>query len=167
MNRSRSCAVAGLLVGIGLMPVSLGAQLAGAIATFDVSSVKQNTSGGPANNWQMSPGQHTYRNSQVRALIRAAWGDNGLRIEGAPDWIVTERFDVVAKYPAEAPARTVNLMLRELLRDRFKLAAHLETREVPIYALAMARADRTLGAHLQPGMPECLPPWPGRTTPPE
>lgn len=136
--------------------------------TFDVSSVKRNTQGGPANNWQMSPGQRDFRNSQVRALIRAAWGDNGLRVEGAPDWVVTERYDVVGKFPADTPPAVIELMLRELLRDRFKLATHLETRQVPIYALLMARQDRTPGPKLRPGLQECIPPWPARTTaPPE
>jgi uncharacterized protein (TIGR03435 family) len=152
-----------LLVIAGLLAIG-----ADGAPTFDVSSVKRNTQGGPANNWQMSPGQRDFRNSQIRALIRAAWGDNGLRIEGAPDWIVTERYDVLAKFPADTPPAAVELMLRELLRDRFKLAAHLEMRQVSIYALMMAREDRMPGPRLRPGLKECVPPWPGRTTtPPE
>ena len=152
-----------------LAPLLLAALLttgADGVPAFDVSSVKPNTLGGPVNNWQMSPGQRDFRNSQVRALIRAAWDDNGLRVEGAPDWIVTERYDVVGKYPPDTPPATISLMLRELLRDRFKLAVHLETRQLPIYALVMDRDDRTPGPKLQPALAECVPPWPGRTTPP-
>jgi uncharacterized protein (TIGR03435 family) len=160
-------AVVGLLAAAMLPPPVVGAQVGpDAGPTFDVSSVKPNTLGGPANNWELSPGHHNFRNSQVRALIRAAWDDNGLRIEGAPDWIVTERFDVVGKYPADTPPDAIRLMLRQLLRDRFKLAVHVETRQLPIYALSVAREDGVLGPHLQPGLPECVPPWPGRTTPP-
>jgi uncharacterized protein (TIGR03435 family) len=155
MSRLTLLAIAGLL--------AIGADGA---PTFDVSSVKRNTQGGPANNWQMSPGQRDFRNSQIRALIRAAWGDNGLRVEGAPDWIVTERYDVLARFHADTPPAVVELMLRELLRDRFELAAHLETRQVPIYALMVARDDRMAGPRLRPGLKECVPPWPGRTTPP-
>jgi len=159
-------AVVGLFAG-GLLPAGAGDQSAAdAGPTFDVSSVKPNPLGGPANNWEMSPGQRNFRNSQVRALIRAAWGDNGLRIEGAPDWIVTERFDVIGKYPADTPPDAINLMLRQLLRDRFKLAVHFDTRQLLIYTLSVAREDRVLGPKLQPGLPECVPPWAGRTTPP-
>jgi uncharacterized protein (TIGR03435 family) len=41
-------------------------------------------------------------------------------------------------------------MVRTLLADRFKLAVHHETRELPIYALLLARNDGRLGPKLQP-----------------
>lgn len=40
----------------------------------------------------------------------------------------------------------LNFMLQDLLEDRFKLRAHRETRELPIYALTLARSDRKPGA---------------------
>ena len=40
-------------------------------------------------------------------------------------------------------------MLRTLLADRFKLALHHETRELPGYALVIARSDRKLGPQLR------------------
>src|SRR5262249_38271605 len=39
----------------------------------------------------------------------------------------------------------LSLMLQALLKDRFKLAAHNETRELPVYALRTVRADGTFG----------------------
>ena len=57
---------------------------------FDVASVKQDTSGEqPGNNWQASPGRNQLQNAQILQLIRAAFGDFSLRVEGFPEWTVS------------------------------------------------------------------------------
>jgi uncharacterized protein (TIGR03435 family) len=111
----------------------------------------------PSNNWRRTPGRLDFHNSQLIELIKAAWGDFSLRVEGAPAWLRTDRFDVVVQFPAETPSETSMLMLRALLIERFQLVARLESREVPTYALVMNRADRTPGPRLKPGLPECGP----------
>jgi uncharacterized protein (TIGR03435 family) len=45
-------------------------------------------------------------------------------------------------------------MLRALLEDRFALQTHLETRELPIYALTRVRTDR-LGPDLRASDIDC------------
>ena len=106
---------------------------------FDVASVKPNTLlEQPSNNWRVTPGRTDYHNSQLIELIRLAWGDFQLRVENGPDWITRGRFDVVVQYPADTPRAATGPMMRTLLTDRFKLAAHLEPREVPTYSLVVA-----------------------------
>ena len=46
-------------------------------------------------------------------------------------------------------------MLRTLLEERFGLAVHFETREMPIYALMLARADGRLGPQLKRSEANC------------
>src|SRR6185436_6011519 len=46
-------------------------------------------------------------------------------------------------------------MLRTLLAERFSLVVHKETRDMPIYALVMARSDRRLGPHMHPSTVDC------------
>jgi uncharacterized protein (TIGR03435 family) len=155
------------------MGAGLWAQTA-PLPQFDVASVKVNRlMESPTNNWRRTPGRLDYHNSQLIELIKAAWGDFSLRVEGAPSWLRTDRFDVVVQFPPESPPDRVMLMLRALLIDRFRLAARLESREVPIYALMMNRADRAPGPNLKPGLPECgpdkstpLPPQCGRDVEP-
>jgi hypothetical protein len=48
-----------------------------------------------------------------------------------------------------APVSPTQLRLRRLLADRFRLRSHVETREMPIYALIRARTDGTLGRQLE------------------
>jgi len=90
----------------------------------------------------------------LKNLITVAWDVNGDELlSGAPKWLDSERFDVIAKAPAGVaigdltPQRTsmpFNLdalrpMIRSLLVDRFKLAVHMEDRPVPTYTLVAAK----------------------------
>ena len=74
---------------------------------------------------------------------------------GGPDWFDSDRFDIVAKAPDDAPPEQMLLMMRTLLADRFKLAVHTETREIPVYALVMARSDGKPGPQLRPATVDC------------
>ena len=47
------------------------------------------------------------------------------------------------------------LMLRSLLQERFKLRTHRETRELPVYELVVARADRRLGPEMRKPAADC------------
>ena len=46
-----------------------------------------------------------------------------------------DRFDINARASGDAPSSELVHMVRSLLKDRFKLVLHTETREMPIYAL--------------------------------
>jgi uncharacterized protein (TIGR03435 family) len=128
------------------------------LPSFDVASVRQETSGEqPSNNWSNSPGRISYQNSQILQLIRAAYGDFSLRVEGFPDWTRDDRYDIEVRFPADTPGPVTQLMLRQLLVERFKMVVRLETRQVPVYELVMARPDRTPGPLLKPADIACAP----------
>lgn len=78
---------------------------------------------------------------------------------GGPDWLSSERFDIVARageIPASLnPSTAVRLMLRTLLSERFALVIHQEQRVMPIYALTLARRDGSLGRQLQRSVMDC------------
>jgi bla regulator protein blaR1 len=64
-------------------------------------------------------------------------------IVGAPPWIDSKLYDIEAKAEGDPPREQMKLMLQSLLADRFKLAAHRETRQLPIYALVMNTPGKT------------------------
>ncbi|MFZ1941417.1 MAG: TIGR03435 family protein [Terracidiphilus sp.] len=78
-----------------------------------------------------------------------------------PDWVHSQRFVIDAKTPIPDPSKDqIRLMMQSLLADRFKLAVHFEAREVPVYALVLAKPDAT-GQRLRPhaqGL-ACDAPW--------
>jgi uncharacterized protein (TIGR03435 family) len=133
------------------------------LPSFEVASVKRNPSGlgrSMIENVQPS-GLWLLTNVPTRALIRTAYRVHDFQIVGAPDWVQTEHYDVVAKASGDlrpaAPGapRAQFLMLRSLLIDRFKLKARLETREAPVFALVLARTDGKPGAGLVPAHDDC------------
>jgi uncharacterized protein (TIGR03435 family) len=124
--------------------------------SFEVASVKPNKSGETTSFLQPRPGGNfAVGNMTLRGLIMFAYGIQGFQLVGAPDWAATERFDIAAKAAADVPPTPIGqtspeaLMLRSLLEDRFRLSAHRETRDLPIYALVLARADGRLGPRLR------------------
>jgi uncharacterized protein (TIGR03435 family) len=71
----------------------------------------------------------------LNALARAYELKFGAYLIDGPSWIKTERYEIVAKAPANAPREQIPLMLRTLLVERFKLQLHHEQRELPAYEL--------------------------------
>ena len=91
----------------------------------------------------------------VGVLLRQALQKPDYQMIGAPAWINTERYSIRAKPPAGTPPAAMSVMILNLLKDRFQLQTHLETREQPIFHLVMARGDSRPGPNLKPSSPEC------------
>jgi uncharacterized protein (TIGR03435 family) len=70
---------------------------------------------------------------------------------------MTNKFDIAAKVPEGSTIGSPDLlsMMKTLLADRFKLKTHTETRELPIYALMIARSDGKLGPDIKPSSSDC------------
>jgi hypothetical protein len=89
-----------------------------------------------------------YRAStSVRLLIGFAYDLPTTRVLGGAGWIDSDRWTVDARAAAAATTNDeMRLMVRDLLRDRFQLVAHVETRELPTDDLRSASRNRTRGA---------------------
>jgi bla regulator protein blaR1 len=91
----------------------------------------------------------------VGFLLRQALQKPDYQMVGAPGWMDRERYSITAKPPEGVPPAAISVLLVNLLKDRFQLATHLETREQPIYHLVLARADGRLGRDIKPTSAEC------------
>jgi uncharacterized protein (TIGR03435 family) len=104
----------------------------------------------------MGPGRLSMGCTTVQNLIQLAYGSfaNGakpdprrLQIIGAPKWVEADQYDVVAKADAEVGlVQMAGPMMQAFLEDRCRLKIHRETRELPVYALTVAKG----GSKLQP-----------------
>ncbi len=105
-------------------------------------------------------------NASLRLLLRYAYGLPDFRMIGGPDWMDTARFDIEGAAGGIVPFDQLRAMTRTLLEERFKLRAHMETRELPTYDLVLARRDGKLGNQITPSGTECLPITPPAGFPP-
>lgn len=119
---------------------------------FDVVSIKRNPSGTTQQSVNVQPTGVTFINFQLRAILQLAYGiPQPARLIGIPDW-VNERYDVIARTASPvSPATIIAMrpMLQAMFADRFRLSAQLEKRELPAYALVLARSDGRLGPQLR------------------
>lgn len=114
-------------------------------SSFEVASVKRN-SGTPSGRmaFQASAGGRlTAENMPLRLLIQHAYNVRSFQIVGAPSWIDSERYDIVAKADGAVPEKHAGgLMLRALLEERFSLKLHRETKESPVLNLTQTSGGK-------------------------
>lgn len=105
----------------------------------------------------------TATNTTARFLL---WNAYSLELEGddradlhqidnAPEWIDSDRFDLVAQAASRSTRQEMHEMMQSLLAERFKLVAHLESKHFPIYALVSSRSDGNLGPRMVPSQIDC------------
>jgi len=131
---------------------------------FEVASIKPNATGDNRIMMQMAPGGRlNVTGATLRMLIRNAYRVQDFQIIGGPQWISADRFDIQAKAEDNASQTQVNEMLQTLLAERFQLKFHKETRELPVYELAVAKNGPKLEETKVDGPPRTFQGPDGRT----
>jgi uncharacterized protein (TIGR03435 family) len=118
-------------------------------ATFEVVSIRPNRSGAAASETDTSPGRINLINVTPLSLVLRAFGVLGPQVVGAPAWLSTERYDVVATL---ADGRALNDLdrqpfLEQMLADRWNLRHHLESRTMSVYSLVQSSSGSRLVPH--------------------
>jgi uncharacterized protein (TIGR03435 family) len=109
----------------------------GAPATFEVASVKTNKSETAMGQMDLGPGKLNLAGFTLEGLVTWAYGMRDYQIVGAQPWFRADRYDVSAKAYGAPDIAHLKLLLQALLADRFKLALHRETRQLPAYTLTV------------------------------
>jgi len=116
---------------------------------FETASVKLNKTSDPASWWKVRPGGLVVYNMSIKNIVKAAYAIQDVQFSGA-DWLDEGRYDIDAKASSRASGKELVEMLQTLLADRFKVTLHRETRQVPGYALTVAKS----GLKIQPSTNE-------------
>jgi uncharacterized protein (TIGR03435 family) len=125
------------------------AQTAAPLPSFEVASVKVSApsarpiprlTGGPGTG---SPGELIGSNVTLTLLLDRAYNLMPWQLIG-PDWLKSEKYDIDAKIPPGATKEQFLPMIQNLMVERFGLAAHWETRDLPIYEAVVAKGGPKL-----------------------
>jgi uncharacterized protein (TIGR03435 family) len=161
-------------------PASDWQNAAGGKMSFDVASVKQNTTApspttissniplGPQDLFSPTGGLLSATNWPLSQYMVFAYKLTPNQVRDVqsqlPKWASSDRFDIQARANGNPTKDQFRLMMQDLLGDRFKLAIHFETKQVPVLEMVLDKPGK-LGAHLQPhpGDAPCstAPPAPG------
>jgi bla regulator protein BlaR1 len=117
-------------------------------AQFDVVSIRPSKA--RVGDWDSdATADEVDSSGSLRNLIEEAYGLRDFQIAGGPDWMITQTFDIKAKFGdpdkfgSEAEQRTAAKRraqrYQSLLLDRFHFKCHMTTQELPVYDLVVAR----------------------------
>src|SRR5688572_26419661 len=147
--------LAGVLVVVAAGGAAVFAQNPTSRPAFEVASVKKSlpsNGGGRVVFGSREGDRWLAENATLRIVLRNAYdGEYGMdgQIVGGPPWMDTDRFDIQATMAPGTSNDEMRAMVRTLLADRFQLRTHTERRELPVYALAIARSDGRLGPQMR------------------
>jgi uncharacterized protein (TIGR03435 family) len=134
------------LISVGTC-IPLGRAQSSPRPQFDVASIKQRNDGATSSACCLGPGGSlNAKNQRVSNLIGFAWTMKYYQLVGGPNWLESDRFDIEATTEGNPSQDEIKQMLQALLEDRFQLKVHRDTRELPLYALTLAKGGSRLQA---------------------
>jgi uncharacterized protein (TIGR03435 family) len=107
-------------------------------AAFEAASIKPTQMTGQGVDIDRHQGMLVMKNVTLQDCIREAYGITDSQIAGEK-WLSPDRYDVVAKIPPGTPPEQRSALLQALLAERFQLAVHRGTKELPVYVLVVAK----------------------------
>jgi bla regulator protein BlaR1 len=125
---------------------------AGPRSGFEVASVKPSApSDLRGSTFQFTPdGGLRVTNGTLKGIIETAYDVRQFQISGGPGWLNTERYDILAKSASDGNGDQVEsiketrIRLQWLLAQRFQLKVHRDTKELPVYVLALGKKGSKL-----------------------
>ena len=123
------------------LPVILIALLAATEAmaaqapTFEAVSVRPSAPDSKGSQTTSDPGMLIARGVSLKQLVEWAYQVTPGQVSGGPVWMDSKSFDLTAKAEGEHSKDELLRMLQPVLSERFKLALHPETKEMPVYVL--------------------------------
>ena len=119
---------------------------------FEVAAIKPSDPRESANGFHAEGRQVSIANQSVAKMVMFAYAVQQSQVVNLPEWASTTRYDVSGVPDLEGAPNLVQLreMIQKLLFDRFGLVLHRETRELPVYAITLAKGGAKLTSAADP-----------------
>lgn len=128
---------------------------------FDAASIHSVNSAAPiapedaaGQNIHVTPGTVTMNFVSLASCIRWAYRMGDPQLAGGPEWMRRDRFQIIAKAGSAVPEDELRAMMQALLAERFKLAAHKESKSMRAFTLIVAKGGPKLAAANGDAKPE-------------
>lgn len=119
-------------------------------AEFEIAVVRPSAPDSQRQSTRFLPGgRYEVHHITLKALIQRAWDiQDDSKLIGAPSFIDKKYFDITAQAAAHGATSnlsvtSIEVMIRNLLKDRFRLAVHNEERPGDVFALIAAKPKLT------------------------
>jgi uncharacterized protein (TIGR03435 family) len=114
---------------------------AGATPEFAVATIKPSDPAAQRGGYGIRGQEVSAINVTVNWMIKLGYNVHAHQISGGPAWLDSDRYDTVGRSdtPGQPNRDQMKLMFRKLLVDRFQLRFHIEKKELPVYAMVVAR----------------------------
>jgi uncharacterized protein (TIGR03435 family) len=119
--------------------------------SFEVAVIRPSASDAAGTNFMLSSSRFSVTNAPLTDLIQFAYNlKTSQQVPKTPAWIASQKFDVNAtiadadrealnKLVADQKLEQYRLRVRSLLADRFNLKTSMQTKDLPVYALVLAK----------------------------
>src|SRR5579863_2457571 len=126
---------------------------------FEVATIKPSDPAHPEQIITLRGAEVITTNVTVHALINLAYWLHPKQVTGGPAWTESDKFDMAGKpdAPGQPNVDQMKVMIQKLLADRFQLKFHIEKRELPVYAITIAKGGAKLVK--SEADPKSLPGW--------
>ncbi len=114
---------------------------ANANPAFEVATIKPSDPARPGQIVTLRGVEVITTNTTVHDLINLAYWLHPKQVTGGPAWTESEKFDMAGKpdAPGQPNVDQMKMMIQKLLADRFQLKFHFEKRDLPVYAVRIAK----------------------------
>jgi uncharacterized protein (TIGR03435 family) len=126
---------------------------------FEVATIKPSDPAKPQQIIALRGAEVITTNLTVHDLINLAYWLHAKQLTGGPAWTESEKFDMAGKpdAPGQPNVDQMKMMIQKLLTDRFQLKFHFEKRELPAYAIRIAKTGAKIAKSQDD--PKGIPGW--------